>query len=186
MFLNECSTRNNRQAASSFSTFVLWVLPLVLSITVATNIVSADKVAELQSHFDKEGHATSKVKLLEKLGQAQFAAATTAQRAGDFGDIGFICEKFRDNVRSAFDLLKKQEPNVEKHPEGYRHLELQTRRGIREVEDLLIIVPAEVRPPIEIVRGDLIQTDDELIRLLFPARTKPAEKTSPPPTGGNL
>ena len=104
--------------------------------------------------------------------------------AGNFGDIGLICEKFRDNVRAAFDLLKKQEPNADKHPDGYRHLELQTRRGIREVEDLLIIVPEEVRPPIEIVRGDLIQIDDELIHLLFPRRTKDADTNPPPPAGG--
>ncbi len=182
MFSKERSTRSSRRAVRYLSTFVLL---LVLSAAVETSPATADKVAELQSHFDRENHAASKVKLLEKLGHAQFAAATSAQQAGDFNDIGLICEKFRDNVRTAFDLLRKQEPNAERHPEGYRHLELQTRRGIREVEDLLIIVPAEVRPPIEIVRGDLVHIDDELIHLLFPSRAYPPETTSPPPpTGG--
>jgi hypothetical protein len=155
------------------------ILALCLSLLAfSSGVFTADKVAELQARFDKENHATTKVKDLDKLGQAQFAAATSAQQAGNFNDIGFICEKFRDNVRTAFDLLKQQEPNADKHPEGYRHLELQTRRGIREVEDLLIIVPAEVRPPIEIVRGDLLEIDDELIHLLFPRHTKEPEKPS--------
>ncbi len=184
MFSNECSTRSSRRTVRFLFTLVFCALPLVLSARVETSVVTADKVPELQAHFDRENHATSKIKLLEKLGQAQFAAATSAQQAGNFNDIGFICEKFRDNVRTAFDLLKKQEPNAEKHPEGYRHLELQTRRGIREVEDLLIIVPQEVRPPIEIVRGDLVQIDDELIHLLFPSRAYPPEKNSPPPPSG--
>jgi hypothetical protein len=185
MFSNECSTRSSRCTVRYLSTFVLCLLPLAFSSRVEPNVATADKVTELQSHFDRENHATSKVKILEKLGQAQFAAATSAQQAGNFNDIGLICEKFRDNVRTAFDLLKQQEPNAEKHPEGYRHLELQTRRGIREVEDLLIIVPQEVRPPIEIVRGDLIHFDDELIHLLFPSRAYPPDRPSPlPPAGG--
>ncbi len=164
------------------SLLALGVLLPAISANIATEAVTADKVSELQSRFDLENHATSKIKVLEKLGQAQFASSNSAQKEGNFGDIGLICEKFRDNVRAAFALLKNQVPDAEKHPEGYRHLELLTRRGIREVEDLLIIVPAEIRPPIEIVRGDLIQTDDELIRLLFPRRTKDVPKT-PSPAG---
>lgn len=160
----------------------LCFLQLALFASVVTSTVPADKVNELQSHFDHESHATSKIKILEKLGQAQFASATTDQQAGNFNGIGLICEKFRDNVRNAFDLLIKQE-NAEKHPEGFRHLELLTRRGIREVEDLLIVVPQEVRPPIELVRGDLIHIDDELIHLLFPSRTKQNEKVAPPAGG---
>lgn len=173
--------RSKRIARSCLSALFFCLVPWTHSAGVVTNSVTADKVGELQSHFDRESHATSKVKLLEKLGEAQFASATSAQHAGNFNDIGIICEKFRDNVRSAFDLLRKQEPNAEKHADGYRHLELLTRRGIRDVEDLLIIVPEEIRPPIEIVRGDLIQIDDELIHFLFPRRSKDAPKT--PPSG---
>ncbi len=88
-------------------------------------------------------------------------------------------------MRAAFELLKKQDPIADKHSQGYRHLELQTRRGIREVEDILIIVPEEVRPPLQIVRENLIQMDDELIRALFPRRTNETDKpqpTTPPAT----
>jgi hypothetical protein len=132
-----------------------------------------DKVKELQSHFDQESHATSKVKILDKLGEAQFAAATHAQQTNDFIGIGLIFEKYRDNVRMALGALRKQEPNADKHPEGYRHLELQVRRGIREVDEILIIVPEEVRPPLQLVREDLIKMDDDLIHALFPSRTVP-------------
>jgi hypothetical protein len=172
---------SKRIAGGCLLALFLCLVPWIHIAGVVTNSVTADKVGELQSHFDHESHATSKVKLLEKLGEAQFASATSAQHAGNFNDIGIICEKFRDNVRSAFDLLRKQEPNAEKHADGYRHLELLTRRGIRDVEDLLIIVPEEIRPPIELVRSDLIQIDDELIHFLFPRRSKDAPKT--PPSG---
>jgi hypothetical protein len=130
-----------------------------------------DKVSELQTRFDRESHATSKIKILDKLGEAQSAAATHAQQTNDYISIGLIFEKYRDNVRAAFEALKMQEPNADKHPEGYRRLELQVRRGIREVDDISIIVPEEVRPPLQLVREDLIKMDDDLIHDLFPPRT---------------
>jgi hypothetical protein len=139
-----------------------------------------DRVKELQQHFDHDTHGGGKVKDLEKLSEAQFDAATKAGAAGDFVTVGLIFEKYRDNVRSAFELLRTQEPDAERHPGGYRHLELQVRRGIREVEETLIIVPDEVRPPFRIVRQDLITMDDDMIQLLFPRHMKGPDKPSAP------
>jgi hypothetical protein len=149
---------------------IAWVPAFLLA-------AAADKVSDLQTHFDQESHAGAKIKILEKLGEAQSVAASHAQKENNFVAIAFIFEKYRDNVRAALDLLKKQEPNADKHSDGYRHLELQVRRGIREVEEIIIIVPQEVRPPLEIVREDLIHIDDELIHLLFPPPAKTKNST---------
>ena len=49
-----------------------------------------------------------------------------------------------------------------------------------EVEDSMLAAPAPYKPPLQIVRQDLISMDEELIRLLFPHR--PADsKPAPPP-----
>ena len=140
---------------------------------------AGDKLKELQDHFDRENHAGSKVRALQKLGAAQFEAATQASKANDYITVGLIFEKYRDNVRQAFELLRKQEPDADRHPGGYRQLELELRQGIREVEDTLLVAPEDFRPPLEIVRKDLIGTDDELIRLLFPRRSKDPVKVPP-------
>jgi hypothetical protein len=141
---------------------------------------AADKLKELQDHFDKESHASSKVKSLDKLADAQFESVTKAIQTNDFSTAGLTFEKYRDNVRAALELLKKQEPDVDRHPGGYRQLELQTRKGIREVEEVELVAPQEMRPPLEIVHKDLVNMDDELIRLLFPRRTKDSDKVPPP------
>jgi hypothetical protein len=47
------------------------------------------------------------------------------------------------------------------------------------VEDTLLVTPDDVRPPLEIVRKDLIEMDDALIHLLFPRRTKDPVKVAP-------
>jgi hypothetical protein len=142
---------------------------------------AADKVRELQDHFDHDPHAAGKVKTLNKLGEAQFEAASKAGTDGNYVNVGLIFEKYRDNVRSAFELLKKQEPDADRRPNNYRQLELEVRKGIREVEETIVVVPAEVRPPLQIVRQDLIDADDALIALLFPRRTKDPTKVLPVP-----
>lgn len=141
----------------------------------------ANRLKELQDRFDKETHAGNKIKALDKLMDAQFEAERKAGDSGDFVTVGLTLEKYRDNVRTTFVLLKKQEPDADKHSGEYRQLELQVRRGIREVEDTQKIAPLEMRPPLEIVHKDLLDIDDELIRLLFPTRTKIPEKVPPVP-----
>jgi hypothetical protein len=152
-----------------------------LLLGVCGGLRASEKVKELQDHFDHEPHAGGKVKALNKLADAQFEAATKAGSDGDYVAVGLILEKYRDNVRTAFNLLKKQEPDADRHPNNYRQLELEVRKGIREVEETIVVVPAEVRPPLQIVRQDLINTDDALIALLFPRRTKDPTKVPPVP-----
>lgn len=148
-------------------------------LLLACCFAAADKVKDLQDHFDKDAHAGGKVKTLAKLADAQFEAAGKALQSSDYVAAGLTFEKYRDNVRDAFELLKKQEPDADRHPGSYRQLELQVRKGIREVEQFQIVAPQEIRPPLVLVHKDLIDMDDELIHLLFPRRSKDPEKVPP-------
>jgi len=152
-----------------------------LLFMVCAPLMAVERLQDLQERFDKETHAGNKVKILDKLGAAQFAAASSAAKAEDYSTVGLTFEKFRDNVRSCLDLLTKQEPDAEKHSDAYRHLELQTRRALREVDEMLNLVPLEVQPPLQLVKQDLLSMDDKLIQLLFPRRSKDTGPTPPPP-----
>jgi hypothetical protein len=136
---------------------------------------------QLQTQFDKESNAVRKAKMLNKLGEAQFAEVRRAEKAGDNSTVGLTLEKYRDNVRAAFDALKKQHPNAEKQPNGYRHLEIELRKGIREIKESLIVAPEPYQPPLELVRQDLVAMDDELLALLFPLRPLNQKAAPPPP-----
>lgn len=118
---------------------------------------------------------------MEKLTDAQFEVERKAIGANDFSTVGLTLEKYRDNLRACLELLKKQDPDVDRHSNGYRQLELQMRRGIREVEDTMQVAPPEVQPPLQIVHKDLLDMDNDLIRLLFPRRTPEPEKVPPAP-----
>jgi len=79
-------------------------------------------------------------------------------------------EKYRDNVRAAVEALKKTHPDAEKHSSGYKQLEIHVGKGIREIRDVIIAMPEQYRPPMQLVEQDLKDMDLELLRLLFPRR----------------
>jgi hypothetical protein len=150
--------------AVAFATFFF------VSATSSVAARSADTLEQLQEKFDKETDAVRKAKMMEKLGDAQFAKEREATKAGDFVTAGVVMEKYRDNIRAALELLKKMRPQAEKHPNGYKQLEYFTAQGLREVRDVILAMPEPLRPPMQIVENDLREMNMELLKLLFPRR----------------
>jgi len=140
----------------------------------------ADDLEMLQQRFDAEHDGVRKAKMLQRLGDAQFAKERQEARANDYVAVGLEMEKYRDNVRAAVEALKRQHPDAEKHSSGYRQLEIHVAVGIREVQDVILAMPEAYRPPMELVQNDLRAIDVELLRLLFPRR--PGEKPASTPS----
>ena len=159
----------------------LGVLGGLLVFLVISFPGAAQSLADFQGRFDREPDSVQKVKLLQKLGDAQLEEARRAGKDGNHDAVGLTLEKYRDNVRTALEALKKQHPNAEKHSDGYRRLEFQVRKGIREVDETLLVAPEAYKPPLQIVRQDLNGMEEELIKLLFPHR--PVEQPPPAPPG---
>lgn len=156
---------------------------LSLAAAVCVLAVAADDVSQLQAHFDRETNSVHKAKLLEKLGDAQLEETRRASQANDYRTIGLVMEKYRDNARAAVDALKKDHPDAERHTSGYKQLQIHIHKALRDLDEMLVIAPDEYRPPLEIVRRDLADMDNELLNLLFPRRpdTKMPEKKSAGP-----
>jgi hypothetical protein len=157
----------------------LRLLAVLLAVLAPGAGLTVEDVARLQERFDKENDGVRKAKMLEKLGDAQFNQERDATKAGDFTTAGLVMEKYRDNVRAALAGLIKAHPEAEKHPGGYKQLEIHVGRGLREVRDVILAMPEVYRPPMEIVEQDLKDMDTELLRLLFPRR--PGEQPRPRP-----
>jgi hypothetical protein len=151
---------------------------LVVLATLPTG--AAESLADLQARFDRETNGVQKAKLMTKLGEAQLEETRRDGKAGDYNAVGMTLEKYRDNVRAAVDALKKQHPDAEKQSNGYRQLEIHVRKGIREVDETILVSPEGYKPPLEIVRQDLIGMDDELLKMLFPRRPLEKREAAPP------
>jgi hypothetical protein len=117
---------------------------------------------------------------MTKLGEAQLEDARRAGKAGEYDSLGLTLEKYRDNVRAAVDALKKQHPDAERQSNGYRQLQMHLRKGIREVDETILVSPEGYKPPLRIVRKDLIGMEDELLKSLFPRRPLEKHEAAPP------
>jgi hypothetical protein len=150
--------------------------------TVGGTRAATEDVKSLQTRFDRETNSVHKAKLLEKLGDAQLDVTRRASQASDYKTIGLVMEKYRDNARAAVDALKKDHPDAERHTSGFKQLQIHVHKSLREVDEVLVVAPDEYRPPLELVRRDLANMDDELLELLFPRH--PIEKKPPAKSSG--
>ncbi len=140
---------------------------------------SVEDLEQLQQRFDRETDGVKKAKALQKLGDAQFNKEREASNANDYLTVGLVMEKYRDNVRAAVEALKKTRPDAEKHSSGYKQLEIHVGKGIREIRDVIIAMPEQYRPPMQLVEQDLKDMDLELLRLLFPRRPGEQPRVQP-------
>lgn len=154
--------------------FVLLVLEGGISSSGAQ-----EKLAGLQARFDHETNGKQKEKLFERVSDTQFAEAGRAAKQNDYQAVGLLMERYRDNLRETLSALKTGQPNAKKHPGGYRNLEIHVREGLRQIDEFLLVAPLEYRPPLTLVRTDVNNMEEELLRLLFPDR--PGEKPMPQP-----
>ncbi|HEY5068188.1 MAG TPA: hypothetical protein VII37_00325 [Candidatus Acidoferrum sp.] len=164
----------------------LWVGAAMMCCVVSGGAaVATDKLGEMQARFDHEKNPVHRAKLLEKLGDAEFDEARRAFKANDLSAVDTVLEKYRDNVRVAFEGLKKKSSDAEKNSNGYRQLEIHVRRGIRETDEIILRVPEEYQPPLQLVHRDLDAMDKELIHMLFHHRDEQpaAPKGADPATG---
>ena len=155
-----------------------FALSWILLCSPARAVNSGETLEELQRRFDNEADGVNKAKMLQKLGDAQFVREREAVKASDFSTAGLIMEKYRDNVRAALEAVIKAHPDGERHPNGYKQLQMHVEAGLREVQDLLTAAPDPYQPPLEIVKSDLLKLDRETLHRLFPRR--PGEKPLPP------
>jgi len=157
------------------------VTTALLAATLCACVLRADKLSELQARFDAESNGVRKAKMLQHLGDAEFDEAARAEKAGDFSTVDLLMEKYRDNVAAASTALKKEIPDGEHHSGGYKQLEMHVQKGLRELDQYLLEAPDPFKPPLQLVRQDLLKLDDQLLRILFPTHhpAKPAEGASP-------
>lgn len=154
---------------------------LSASALICGGFAPQERISDLQARFDRETNSVHKAKLFDKLGDEEFAETRRASRANDYQTVGQVLEKYRDNARAAMAALKKEHPNAERQTAGYKQLQMHIHRGLRELDETLVIAPQEFRPPLLLVRQDLVALDDELLQMLFPRRPPPKSAVLPPP-----
>ncbi len=127
-----------------------------------------DRVAELQAQFNQENEPVRKVKILAKLGDAQFDQVRKDTDDGKYSDALHTVQDYRDEVRTALAALKATGVDAERKPGGFKQLQIHVRKGLRELDETILALPEGQRESFEPIRSDLLNLEKELIDLLFP------------------
>ncbi len=123
---------------------------------------------ELKNQFSRENEPARKAKALGKLGDAQFDLARHAIDSSEFAQALRLLQDYRDEVRAAEASFKAATSDPERHPAGFKQLQIHVRKSLRELDQIILSLPEDQRAPFDAVRKDLLGVEKELIDLLFP------------------
>jgi hypothetical protein len=138
-----------------------------------------NNAAELRSKFTNETDPVRKAKILVPLGEAEFRDILKDADSEDFAGALAIFQQYRDEAQACQKALDGKEPDPEKHPNGFKQLQISLRQSLRRLSDIIVDLPADDQKPFLDVRRDLEQMDRQLIHELFPRRPQGAPE--PPP-----
>ncbi len=139
-----------------------------------------NQIAELQTQFNRENDPVRKVKVLMKLGGAQFELMHKETDDGNYEQALRTLGEYRDEVSTTEAALKATGTDAERKPGGFKQLQIHLRKSLREIDQTIMAMPDGQRPPFETVRRDLLRIDKELIDMLFPRQPgKGQEKEKP-------
>jgi len=134
---------------------------------------------EYRARFDHESNAVRKAKILPDLGNAEFKDIEAQAATGDFDVVMKTLQLYRDQVAEAEKALDATGANPAKHSAGFIQLEISVRQSLRRMDDLSFEIPPEHKKSFADIRNQLDQTDQRLIRQLFPRAPAPGA----PPAG---
>jgi hypothetical protein len=152
------------------------MLMLVLAATLAgampRKALAEESEIKIEAQYQNEHDPVRKAKLLAKLGPLEVKRVRDYLEMDDEGHALSTLEHFRDEVRDTTGALSAAKADAEKHPSGYKELQIGLRETIRRLNDIVLAVPVEERPMFEAVRSDLTAMQGELFEALFPTATE--------------
>jgi len=135
-----------------------------------------DRGAELRSRFEQETNPVQKAKLLPSLGEAEFELIRKDAEADRLPDALALLRQYRDQAESCAKGLDDTKVDAEKHPAGFKQLQISVQESLRRVDALLVNMTGDEQAPFRDVRNDLEELNQHLIERLFPRRAPEAQK----------
>ena len=148
----------------------------VLAAMMVSVAVTDDHVAELRARFSKETDPVHKAKLLGPLSDAEFHAIQEFIAAGNLSDAAPLANELADEAEAALKALDARGKDAEKHPEGYKQVEISVRGSLRRIENILVELSGDDQTAFLAVRKRLDAVEHQVLRDLFPHRPDDADQ----------
>lgn len=160
------------------------VLGTVAVILIAAALSLAqqqpDRLALARSRFDHETDAVHKAKLIVPLGTAEFDQIEKEVIDSDITNALSGVQAYRDQVAICEKALDAKGVDPEKHPAGFKELQISVRESLRRLDNVLVRLSGDDQKPFLAARRSLEEVDHHLIKQLFPLQ--PGVKESPKPS----
>ena len=165
----------------------MWELryPVAGGLALAVVLLQAQppsKAAEFRARFAHEPDPVRRARLMPQLAEAEFQDIQRELAAGELAAAVDGLKEYRDQAEQCQKDLDAMSVDVEKHPNGFKQLEISLRESLRRLDEALVSLPTDEQKPFLEVRRELDRINRHLIRELFP-RQPGAEETPQKPKG---
>jgi hypothetical protein len=156
------------------------LLAAALLVPACSLAQQPDKVALARSRFDHEADPVHKAKLIVPLGNAEFDQIEKQIGDNDTTNALSGAQAYQEQVTACEKALDAKNVDPEKHPAGFKELQISVRESLRRLDNVLVRLAGDDQKPFLDVRKSLDDTNRRLIKQLFPSQ--PGVKESPKPS----
>jgi hypothetical protein len=139
-----------------------------------------DAHSKLEAQYQSETDPVRKAKIAAKLGHLEIDQSRADLKAGDQEKALAVLERYNDEVRETAEALTASGIDPERHPGGFKELQISLREFIRQLDDLILTLPFDKRPWFQAVRSDMSATQNSLFEALFPSGSGKGSKRNRP------
>lgn len=152
--------------------------PILIAVLLPGWTLAQNRMPEFRNRFAQETDAMRRAQMMPKLGTAEFDEITKDLDAGKLPEALAVLREYRDEIGSSEKGLDARNIDAERHPKGYKQLQISLRESLRKLNNLLVGLAGDEQAPFLEVRKDLENLNRHLIGELFP--NGPNEDTLPP------
>jgi hypothetical protein len=135
---------------------------------LSRELAAQDSLAKFEAQYELERDPVVKAKILAKDGRLELDQVRADLKTNNEEQALSDLEHYRDEVELAVKALSTTGLNAEKHPGGFKELQISLRQTLRSVDDVIDSLPYDKRPWFQAVRSDLAKSQATLMDQLFP------------------
>jgi hypothetical protein len=152
--------------------FRMWapihLLSILLFLISPRAMIAQSSAPEFRARFERDTDPLHRAKMMPQLGEAEFQQIDKDVAAGNLAEALEVAREYRDQVQSCEKALDAKEADPEKHPSGFKQLQISLRQSLRRLDEMMVTITGDEQVPFIELRKDLDQLDRHLIRELFP------------------
>jgi len=137
---------------------------------LSRELAAQDSLAKFEAQYELERDPVAKAKILAKDGRLELDQVRADLKTDNEEQALSDLEHYRDEVELSVKALSTTGLSAEKHPGGFKELQISLRETIRRIDDLILTLEVDKRPFFRAVRNDLFADQNALIDKLFPRK----------------